>query len=268
MPKTSRKERREKQRTNYLEGRARRPYTHTPSLNRSLAEDSQVCASTGICMQCNPILSRYADTFKSMVHQGTELKKRKHMNPNPKRTDATPYRDLKRQNEWIQANVFDSMGNYLYCSACIRAALGISKSRLTRQRHIKRQLSQCPLVEMTKTQVEEQRLGDYIIMPDGVESAFKVWWRSLSGSTTVSVRFPHAKHGNAGKASNSAKKTVMDDFLTFVDINSQPNGRSDDSSDPTRYFLPKFTTVQVPKPGTSHYQERLRRSVVGEFNRS
>ena len=95
-----------------------------------------------------------------------------------------------------------------------------------------------------------------------------MWWRSLSGSTTVSVRFPHAKHGNAGKASNSAKETVMDDFLTFVDINSQPNGRSDDSSGPTRYFLPKFTTVQAPKPGTSYYQERLRRSVVGEFIRS
>ena len=140
MPKT-RKERREKQRTNYLEGRARQQYTHTPSLNRSLTEDSHSLdsASSGICVQFKPVLDRYADTFKSMVHRGTELKKRKHMTPNPKCTGATPYRDLKRQNEWIQCNVFDTMGNYLYCH-CICAALGISAQRLARQRNIKRQL--------------------------------------------------------------------------------------------------------------------------------
>ena len=59
---------------------------------------------------------------------------------------------------------------------------------------------------------------------------------------------------------------MLDDFLTFVDTNSQPNGRSEDSSGPTSYFLPKFTTIQAPKQGISHYQERLKRSVVGEFN--
>ena len=105
------------------------------------------------------------------------------------------------------------MGVYLYCCVCICTALGISKSRLSRQRHIKRQLSQNPLVETTKAQVEEKRLGDYIIMPDGVESSFNVWWWSLSASTIVTVRFPYTRHGNAGKAANSAKKTVMDDFL-------------------------------------------------------
>ena len=61
---------------------------------------------------------------------------------------------------------------------------------------------------------------------------------------------------------------MLDDFLTFVDTNSQPNGRSEDSSGPTSYFLPKFTTIQAPKQGISHYQERLKRSVVGEFNRA
>lgn len=50
-------------------------------------------------------------------------------------------------------------------------------------------------------------------------------------------------------------------------MNSQPNGRSSDSYGPTSYFLPKFTTIQAPKPSVSHYEERLARSVVGEFNR-
>ena len=85
------------------------------------------------------------DKLKSMIHQGTE------------------------------SNVFDSMGNYLYCNACICAALDISKSRLAHQRSIKRQLYQRPVVEMTKVQVEEQHLGEYIIMPDTVESSFKLW---------------------------------------------------------------------------------------------
>ena len=49
--------------------------------------------------------------------------------------------------------------------------------------------------------------------------------------------------------------------------NSQPNGRSADSSGPTSFFLPKFATPQAPKPSVSHYEERLARSVLGEFNR-
>ena len=57
---------------------------------------------------------------------------------------------------------------------------------------------------------------------------------------------PYEQHGNAGKVSNSAKTTVRQDFIEFVDINSQPNGRSADSSGPTAYFLPKFTTTQAP----------------------
>ncbi len=85
----------------------------------------------------------------------------------------------------------------------------------------------------------------------------------------ISVRYPYTRHGNAGKPSNSAKATVLNDFLAFVDANSQPNGRSADSSGPTHYFVSNFSTIQAPKPGCSHYQERrLKRSVVGEFNRT
>ena len=60
----------------------------------------------------------------------------------------------------------------------------------------------------------------------------------------------------------------MDDFLTFVDLNSQANGRSADSSAPTFYFLPKFTTVQMPKDDTPNFAERVARSLVGEFNQA
>ena len=61
--------------------------------------------------------------FNGLVHQGTELKKLKKINPAPKRPQAelTHYRDIT-QNEWLRANMFDSLSRF-----------GISKDRLTRQ---------------------------------------------------------------------------------------------------------------------------------------
>ena len=67
---------------------------------------------------------------------------------------------------------------------------------------------------------------------------------------------------------NSAKTSVLQDFLKFVDINNQPNGQLADSTGPTHYLLPKFTTIQMPKNDVSNYEERLQRSVVGKFNRA
>lgn len=164
--------------------------------------------------------------------------------------------------------MFDCLGNYLYCQACILKAFAISKQRLARLRKAKRDSSQEPVVEMTKQEVEGRRLGDFVVMPPHHDTAFSQWWKGISASTIVDVRYPYGIHGNAGKVSNSAKTSVLDDFLTFVDVNSQPNGRSADSTGPTHYFLPIFTTLQTPKVGVSHYQERVRRSVVGEFNRA
>ena len=138
---------------------------------------------------------------------------------------------------------------------------------MTRQRNVKRQQSQHPLVTMKKSDVVEKRLGEYVVMPPSIEQPFLQWWRSLDDSIDVEVRFPHHHHGNAAKPSNSAKQTVREQFLSFVDANIQPNGRKADSSGPTHYFVPTFSTIQMPKKDVSNYQARLRRSVVGEFNR-
>ena len=116
---------------------------------------------------------------------------------------------------------------------------------------------------MSKGQVEDKSLGEYVIMPDSEELSFKTWWRSLPESTVVSVRLLCITHGNAGKPLNSAKKDVLEDFLAFIDANSEPNGCSDN---PTHYFVSKFSSVQVPIPGCSQYQQRLKRSIIGEFN--
>ena len=224
MPKT-RKERRKASKDVYLDGRAKNPHRHTRVLRRSLEEASSSGQGvSGVCPQCDPILSRYSDTFKEMVHHGSELKRKRSINPHPKKADTTHYRDLVKQNEWLRNNVFDSLGNYLYCAACIRASLGVSKDRLARQRNIKRQQSQQPIVEMPKSEVEEKRLGDRVVMPIGLETSFKTWWRSQDASTIVQVRYPHDRHGNAGKVSNAAKSSLREEFLDFVDHNTQPNG--------------------------------------------
>lgn len=93
MPKT-RKERRDVSRKIYLDGRARRPHRHTRTLQEALNNsvtseemDSSFEGSSplGICPQCAPVLSRYRETFLSMVHRGSELKRKKAINPNPKK---------------------------------------------------------------------------------------------------------------------------------------------------------------------------------------
>ena len=84
----------------------------------------------------------------------------------------------------------------------------------------------------------------------------------------VELRYPHDRHGDAGQVSNSTNTTTHDEFIRFVDMNSQPNGRLADTSGLTRYFSPQFTSLQMPGAGVSHYEERKRISVVGKFNRS
>ena len=202
-----------------------------------------------------------------MVHQGSELIRKKSINPHPKKPDKTHYRDLVSQNEWLRQILFDGVGNYLYCQQCILSSFGISGDRLARQRAIVRRCLSNPIVHMTKTEIIEKRVSNYVVMPDTVSTSFSKWWVSLDPATVLPVRFPHKRHGNAGKTSNRAKRSVKEDFLNFVDNNTQPNGRAADSSGPTFYFSPKFATVQTPKASVAHYEERLGRSVVGEFNR-
>ena len=51
-------------------------------------------------------------------------------------------------------------------------AFGISRQRLARLRNVKREMSQHPVVDMTKEEAEEQRLRDFVIMPAGTVTAF------------------------------------------------------------------------------------------------
>lgn len=107
-----------------MKGVARRPHTHTHLLQRSFKEEREDSTSDSsscpvACPQCYPILLCYSAMFKGLVHQGTELKKQKKINPAPKHseTELTHYRDITGQNEWLRANIFDSLG--ITCTATI-----------------------------------------------------------------------------------------------------------------------------------------------------
>ena len=203
-----------------------------------------------------------------MKRQGSELKRRKLINPHPKKQDKEHYRDLVKQNDWIRNNIFDATGNYLFCCRCVHHGLGISFQRLARQRKIKKKQFSEPLRSFTKSEVISKNLGQNVVMPEGCDISFMAWWKQLDNSSTVMVRYPHERHGSAGSVSHAAKVDTKQEFLNFVDLNSQPNGRSAESSSSTHYFLPKFRTIQTPKVGVSNYEERVKQSLVGEFNRA
>lgn len=203
-----------------------------------------------------------------MVRQGTELKKRKKRLPIPHHPERDHYRDLVLQNEWLQANVFDAMGNYLFCQECIVKALHVSKQRLARQRAIKRDTVQSNIKTLKKSEVDEKNLKLSVVMPIGHSQSLNSWWKTLAPDDEVSVRFPHGRHGLSGKTSNNAKFVAKTEFLEFIDQNSQPNGRRLDSKNPTFYFLPKFTSITVPKKSDPNYQSKLHSSITAEFNRS
>ena len=234
-PKT-RKERREAIRQNYLAGKVKRPYSHTPVLDKSLEEDESIAAAsisgtsiTGVCSRCLPVLSRYKDIFQGLTQHGSKLKKCKKVNSHPKLPERAHYRDLVKQNDWIRMNLLDGMGNLLFCSHCICSTFKISPQHLSHQCEVKRLQFQQPVSEMTKQEVEQRRLGEYVVMPEEINEAFLKWWRSIDPLTKVKVRVPPTRHGLAGKTLNSAKTEVLDDFFTFVDSNSQPNGRAANS---------------------------------------
>ena len=149
-------------------------------------------ARSKVCPKCHPVLSHYKTTFKGLEHTGSARKSRKSRNPHPKRINTQPYRDMNAQNQnaWLRANIFDAVGNYLFCCKCVCAALHVSPQRLSRQRGVKRVQFQTPTEQMLKSEVEQQQLGSCVVMPADCECSLLEWWQSIPSTTEVTVRFP------------------------------------------------------------------------------
>ena len=121
---------------------------------------------------------------------------------------------------------------------------------------------------MAKSDVDKEKVKNFVVVPESVEVSFSRWWSKLPASHAVSVRYPHEKHGLAGKISNSAKVITKESFLKFVDNNSQANGGRLDSRNPTHYLFPKFKTISEPKRNVAAYNKKVKSSLVCEFNRA
>ena len=147
------------------------------------------------------------------------------------------------------------------------SSLGVHTSRLQRQRLIKQKQTQNPIVEMTKKEVKEQHLKEFVLNDDETLT-FGVWWKTLEEEDTVEVQYPHERHALTGRPSNHAKHQVMEQFLEFVDLNSQPNGRQASSYSAQSFFLPKFTRIAMPREGydtkvkTAHHHHTYTRNLV------
>ena len=168
----------------------------------------------------------------------------------------------------MRENLFDAYGNYLFCSPCISYILGVSSKRLARLRQIK--VLQCPepIRVMTKKEVVDNQLEEFVLHPwkDDASDAITTWWKALSDTDEVEVKYPYDRHGMAGKPSNKSKQAVRSAFLTFVDANSHPNGRQAGSYSPQFFFIPKFTRIDPPKLGEKDYNTKANASVVWVFN--
>lgn len=257
--------------SNYLEGRARKVHKLRHDVEIGLKEGAshqpeEPSNSRKLCTDCKPVLEKLLPKFESFVRSDIELRHRKRVLPNPRKPDKLHYRNLVAQNEWIRCNLFDALGNYRYCQVCITNTLGIGTQRLTHQRSVKRRQTLIPLLPMTKSDIISNHLEESVVMPEGQDN-FKKWWPTLMDTDIVNVHYPHESHGLARKPSNSAKLNVREQFLQFVDVNSQPNGRQSGSYGALFYFLPKFTRIGEPKKSEKNYTDKVEHSLLCEFNR-
>ena len=256
---------------NYLEGRSRKVHKLRHDIETGLQEQPATSSAQPstilqdlLVLAANLCWKKLLPTFQTFTRRDIELRHRKRVLPNPRKPDKQHYRNLVAQNEWIWGNLFDALR---YCQACISETLQVNGSqRLARQRTIKRRQALIPLLSMTKSDVISNHLEEKAVMPEGQDN-FKEWWPTLTETDIVNVHYPHESHGLARISSNSAKVTVKEQFLHFVDLNSQPNGRQSSSSGALFYFLPKFTRIEAPKKSEKNYLDKVQHSLLCEFNR-
>ena len=74
--------------------------------------------------------------------------------------------------QWLRENTIDVHGNLLFCRDCLATCFGLHGLRIQRQRQ-----KEQPIVEMSKEEVEEMKLVDYVLQDDkdGEMMTFATW---------------------------------------------------------------------------------------------
>jgi len=116
-----RKRRRETAFDSYMDGKSRKAY---PRLQKDIADayntmDLPPHLSAKVCSTCSQALSRIKQMFNGLK-RGSDLRRRRGTTLG---STQPQYRNLV-QNEWLRGNVFDSMGNYLFCQECVCCTTG------------------------------------------------------------------------------------------------------------------------------------------------
>ena len=120
----SRKRRRDVAFDNYMEGISRKAYRVKQDIeDAQMRMGSPPTLSVKVCHSYSNPLSCIKEMFNGLKRQGSDLRKRRgehtrrHIHDSRLRTNS--YRNLVLQNEWLRANIFDTMGNYLFCQECV-----------------------------------------------------------------------------------------------------------------------------------------------------
>ena len=148
------------------------------------------------------------------------------------------------------------MSNYLFCHSCISS----------QQRNIKRKVYQQPVTQMLKR--KSLIKSSHRLFPCQMD----LTWHSENGGhpsrriiQSMFASYPYARHGLCGRTSNHAKVEAKEAFLRFI---SQQNDKRIDSKNPTHYLSPRFKTISSPKESVKDRHEKVKTSLVCEFNRT
>jgi len=230
----------------FLNGKARRPYVLREDIAAGLKENEINSKCT-----CQETLGKFSDDFKNMLHNNLTTGQPKTKNRN-------------LQNKWLLDNLFDSHGNYIYCFSCIKKILNVSGKRLCRLREIKQEQAKVSTIKVRKDQVLPEQICD--IVPPVNEINVLTWWMNLEDRCMVEIRYAPKLHGGT---SNNNKENLLPRFLSFIDNNSQPNGRSVGSHGPLYFLNSKFDRINEPSASETDRPENWkRRSLTYEFNRT
>ena len=116
------------------------------------------------------------------------------------------------------------------------------------------------MVTKTKREVAELKLEKFVTLPSD-DTNFQDWWKELDDDDDVEVRYPHEQHGLRSKVSNRAKTDIMNDFLRFVENNSNKWSSS-------RYYILLFAEIQKNRTTKTDFDQKALSCLVNEFNRA
>ena len=213
--------RRKRRASNYLKGTARAPYK-SRTLGKPLSplapfsSKGEQQTRPAACAVCTPVLTTLVPAFQAAGMHGPYLHNRHSSHPAPKKARTRQHRNVKGENDWILGNLFDSQGNYMFCCNCILAWIDVHKGRLARLRKVKQLQQLQPLQEMTKQQVDDSKLLQHVVMPEGVHVSLAKWWATLRKDHRVTIRYPHGSHGLTGKPSNRQDKQLIEVIIVTL----------------------------------------------------